>query len=176
MDEGQPIILYGRMYVKYESVIRDVDTFVKPGSDGVFSRGNEVIIPASGETAEDISRASFVEKSGVLLGGDLNILTPQSGIDPAFLAMQISCGKVKKELSSKAQGKTIVHIHKDDIVGLEVKLPSLEEQHKISTIFDKIDSMAVLHQRSPFWAQTSPANALMTRSMSLFSSSWMMWR
>ena len=147
VDQGQPIILYGRMYVNYESVIRNVDTFVKQGSDGVFSHGNEVIIPASGESAEDISRASFVDKSGVLLGGDLNILTPKSGIDPAFLAMQISCGKVKKELSAKAQGKTIVHIHKDDIVGLEVKLPNLDEQRKIAFIFDRIDSMAVLHQR-----------------------------
>ena len=147
VDDGQPIILYGRMYVQYESVIHDVDTFVPKGSQGVFSKGNEVIIPASGETAEDISRASFVDKSGVLLGGDLNILTPDGGIDPAFLAMEISSGKVKRDLSSKAQGKTIVHIHKDDIASLEAGFPSLDEQRKISSVFLGIDSLLSLHQR-----------------------------
>lgn len=136
------------MYVQYESVIHDVDTFVPKGSQGVFSKGNEVIIPASGETAEDISRASFVDKSGVLLGGDLNILTPDGGIDPAFLAMEISSGKVKRDLSSKAQGKTIVHIHKDDIASLEAGFPSLDEQRKISSVFLGIDSLLSLHQRS----------------------------
>ena len=151
VDDGQPIILYGRMYVQYESVIHDVDTFVPKGSQGVFSKGNEVIIPASGETAEDISRASFVDKSGVLLGGDLNILTPDGGIDPAFLAMEISSGKVKRDLSSKAQGKTIVHIHKDDIASLEAGFPSLDEQRKISSVFLGIDSLLSLHQRLRFF-------------------------
>ena len=60
-ESGTPIILYGRLYTKYETEITDVDTFAdaKPGS--VYSRGGEVIVPASGETAEDISIASVVE-------------------------------------------------------------------------------------------------------------------
>lgn len=66
-----------------------------------------------------------------------------------------------------------------DVEGMKEILiphPSYEEQRQIGDFFEKIDDSISLHQRSPFWAQTSPANALMTRSMSLFSSSWMMWR
>ena len=73
-ESGTPIILYGRLYTKYETVIDDVDTFADAKLGSVYSRGGEVIVPASGETAEDISIASVVEKSGVLLGGDLNII------------------------------------------------------------------------------------------------------
>ena len=64
----------------------------------------------------------------------------------------------------------------DKIAQMEIKLPGLKEQQEIVRVLHSVDSLLSLHQRSPFWAQTSPANALMTRSMSLFSSSWMMWR
>lgn len=114
-EVGTPIILYGRLYTKYQFAIDEVDTFVIPKSSSVYSQGNEVIVPASGETAEDIARASAVEKSGVLLGGDLNILRPFDFINPLFLALAISNGEPQKALAKKAQGKSVVHIHNSDI-------------------------------------------------------------
>ena len=72
IDTGTPIILYGRLYTKYETCISEVDTFAIPKKGSVYSKGGEVIIPASGETAEDIARAAVVENAGVLLGGDCN--------------------------------------------------------------------------------------------------------
>ena len=91
-EEGTPIILYGRLYTKYETCIFDVDTFVKEKAGSVYSKGGEVIVPASGETAEDISIASVVVKPGILLGGDLNIVSPTAEYDSAFLALTISSG------------------------------------------------------------------------------------
>ena len=67
-ENGTPIILYGRLYTKYQFAIDEVDTFATPKDGSIYSQGNEVIIPASGETADDIARASAVEKSGILLG------------------------------------------------------------------------------------------------------------
>ena len=58
----------------YETTIRNVDTFVKLKDKSVISQGGEVIVPASGETAEDISRASVVKNQGVIIGGDLNVI------------------------------------------------------------------------------------------------------
>ena len=92
-ESGTPIILYGRLYTKYETVISKVDTFVEAKPGLVYSHGGEVIVPASGETAEDISIASVVEKSGVLLGGDLNIISPSGNLDSSFLTISISNGK-----------------------------------------------------------------------------------
>ncbi|MFR1481154.1 MAG: restriction endonuclease subunit S [Hydrogeniiclostridium mannosilyticum] len=102
-EEGTPIILYGRLYTKYETSIFDVDTFVKGKAGSVYSKGGEVIVPASGETAEDISIASVVVKPGILLGGDLNIVSPTTEYDSAFLALTISSGAAHKYLSSLAQ-------------------------------------------------------------------------
>ena len=57
---GDPIILYGRLYTNYETTIRNVDTFVELKDKSVISQGDEVIVPASGETVEDIDRKSVV--------------------------------------------------------------------------------------------------------------------
>ena len=146
-EEGTPIILYGRLYTKYETCIFDVDTFVKEKAGSVYSKGGEVIVPASGETAEDISIASVVVKPGILLGGDLNIVSPTAEYDSAFLALTISSGATHKYLSSLAQGKSVVHLHNSDIQSVSAKFPTKREQEKIHLIFGKIDTLITLHQR-----------------------------
>ena len=146
-DAGTPIILYGRLYTKYQFAISEVDTFAVPRNGAVYSQGNEVIVPASGETAEDIARASAVEKSGVLLGGDLNILRPFDFINPLFLALAISNGEPQKELANKAQGKSVVHIHNTDIQEVTIAYPSRTEQDRIVSVFCQLDHLITLHQR-----------------------------
>ena len=146
-EEGTPIILYGRLYTKYETSIFDVDTFVKENAGSVYSKGGEVIVPASGETAEDISIASVVVKPGILLGGDLNIVSPTTEYDSAFLALTISSGAAHKYLSSLAQGKSVVHLHNADIQSVSAKFPTKREQEKIHLLFGKIDTLITLHQR-----------------------------
>ena len=146
-DAGTPIILYGRLYTKYQFAISEVDTFTVPRNGAVYSQGNEVIVPASGETADDIARASAVEKSGVLLGGDLNILRPFDFINPLFLALAISNGEPQKELAKKAQGKSVVHIHNTDIQEVTIAYPSRTEQDRIVSVFRQLDNLITLHQR-----------------------------
>ena len=69
-DAGTPLILYGRLYTQYESRIEDVDTFAVEQEGSLLSKGNEVIVPTSGETAEDIAVASSASRSGIIFGGD----------------------------------------------------------------------------------------------------------
>ena len=146
-ESGTPIILYGRLYTKYETVITDVDTFADEKTGSVYSRGGEVIVPASGETAEDISIASVVEKSGVLLGGDLNIITPPAELDSAFLAISISNGKPHNDMAKMAQGKSVVHLHNTDLEKIDLAYPSHEEQMQISGFFKSLDNLITLQQR-----------------------------
>ena len=128
---------------------------LKFGAIGRNKLGNAVFSPIY--VTFDVNRAiaypSFVEM----------IVT-----NPAFIqsSLQYQQGTVYERMS----------VSPEDLLSMKVAIPSLEEQRKIGSFFDELDDSISLHQRSPFWAQTSPANALMTRSMSLFSSSWMMWR
>lgn len=146
---GTPIILYGRLYTKYKFFINEVDTFTKPKEGAAYSQGNEVIIPASGETAEEIARASAIEKSGFLLGGDLNIIRPVGSVNPLFLALTFSNGEPQKQLTKRAQGKSVVHVRNSDIKEVFVSYPSQEEQSQIVAVFRNLEQIITLHQREP---------------------------
>lgn len=140
-NNGYPIILYGRMYTDYSFVIDSVDTFATLQKGSVLSNGDEVVIPASGETPEDIAVASAVTMKNVILGGDLNILKfDKNKIFSTFAAMQISCGRTRKELSSFAQGKTVVHLHNSNISKGHFCYPPISEQQSIASFFTTIDA------------------------------------
>ena len=141
-SEGNPIVLYGRLYTNYSSVIESVDTFASLQNGSVLTKGNEVIIPGSGETPEDIAVASAVEQKGVILGGDLNVLTfDQEKISPAFAAMSITYSNTHNELSGYAQGKTVVHLHNSSISKGHISYPYIDEQQSISTYFQHLDAL-----------------------------------
>ncbi|MGQ7397490.1 restriction endonuclease subunit S [Streptococcus suis] len=148
--KGSPIILYGRLYTKYETVISEVDTFVSVEDNKnsvVYSEGGEVLVPASGESSLDIARASVVAKKGIILGGDINIIRLHSEIFPVFLALTISNGKQQKGLSKRAQGKSVVHLHNSDLKKVDLDFPTLPEQEAIGSFFSDLDQLITLHQR-----------------------------
>ena len=145
-DAGTPLILYGRLYTHYESRIEEVDTFTVEQDGSILSRGNEVIVPASGETAEDIAVASSVRRSGIILGGDLNVVTPTGKLDPDYTALAITYSKAHDDLAKRAQGKSVVHVHGNDIAEVEISYPSESEQKRISSVVLNLDSLITLHQ------------------------------
>ena len=147
MDVGTPLILYGRLYTQYESRIEEVDTFAVEQEGSLLSKGNEVIVPASGETAEDIAVASSVRRSGIIFGSDLNVVTPVSKLDPDYTALSITYSKAHDDLAKRAQGKSVVHVHGNDIAEVEISYPSESEQRCISSIVLDLDSLITLHQR-----------------------------
>ncbi|PCS04355.1 type I restriction endonuclease subunit S [Lactococcus chungangensis CAU 28 = DSM 22330] len=146
---GYPIILYGRLYTNYETTISTVtDTFVSADLNSIKSEIGDVIVPGSGETAEDISRASTIDISGIILGGDLNIIKPDKQVlDSIFLAITISNGSQQRELTKRAQGKSVVHLHNSDLERILVYLPSKNEQTKIGNFFTKLDKVITVNER-----------------------------
>lgn len=148
-EEGVPLVLYGRLYTKYESLITSVDTFATPREGSLYSRGDEVVVPASGETAEDIAVASHIGRSGMLLGGDLNVVTPSSDLNPTFLAMGITYGSPHRQLARRAQGKSVVHIHNEDIADVEFSYSGVSEQREITSMMLRLDNLITLHLREP---------------------------
>ena len=146
-DEGVPVIHYGRLYTKYETAITNVDTFATPQLGSLISRGDEVLVPASGETAEDIAIASALLQPGVLIGGDLNVIRPRKDIDPVFIALSLSNGVAKETLVKRAQGKSVVHLRNSDIQDVEIFFPALEEQRDIGEVFTNLDSLIAAEQR-----------------------------
>lgn len=138
-QSGTPILLYGTLYTDYNTNITEVDRYSTKKEWAVISKGNEVVVPASGETAEDIARASAILKAGIILGGDLNIIYPDDKLDASFLALELTYGNSHRKLVKKAQGISVVHLHNTDISELEINVPSYNEQRKIGDFFRSQD-------------------------------------
>ena len=139
-EEGQPCILYGELYTKYNSEI--IDTIIsKTDIDSeklVRSQANDVIIPCSGESAVDIATARCVKQSNVLLGGDLNIIRLKGEHDGSFFAYQLN-GRRKYDIAKVAQGVSVVHLYGEHLKRVKVNYPSATEQKKISSLLALID-------------------------------------
>ncbi|WP_241313486.1 restriction endonuclease subunit S [Elizabethkingia anophelis] len=130
-------IRYGELYTHYREVINEIKskTNVNP-STLILSEKNDVIIPASGETTIDIATASCVLKSGIALGGDLNIIkTKNNGI---FLSYYLN-SKKKMEIANLAQGISVVHLYSSQLASLSLSLPKLNEQNRISSFLALLD-------------------------------------
>ena len=147
-ETGQPIILYGRMYIKYQFVIDEVDTFANLKDASILSEGDEIIMPASGETPEDIACASAVLAKDIILGGDLNIMHfDLTKISTPYIALVITYSKTHHDLSKCAQGKSVVHLHNGAISRATISLPSLAEQQAIASYFTSLDHQISLQSQ-----------------------------
>ena len=138
-DNGEPCILYGELYTKYKSeVINEVISKTNISDTKlVRSNANDVIIPCSGETAEDIATARCVLNDNVLLGGDLNIirLHKDNGL---FMSYQLN-GKRKYDIARVSQGVSVVHLYGEHLKGIKTYCPNLGEQNKIATFLSLLD-------------------------------------
>ena len=137
--DGEPCILYGELYTKYKSeTIKEVIS--KTNIDNtklVKSKANDVIIPCSGETAEEIATARCVLKDDVLLGGDLNIIRLH-GYDGSFMSYQLN-GNRKYDIAKVAQGVSVVHLYGEHLKNIKTINPGLNEQKKIANLLSLLD-------------------------------------
>lgn len=130
-------IRYGELYTHYGETISKVKSKTNVDVDTLtLSEANDVIIPASGETMIDIATASCVLKSGVALGGDLNIIKTKN--DGVFLSYYLN-SKKKLEIANLAQGISVVHLYSSQLSSLSLKLPTLDEQKRISAFLASLD-------------------------------------
>lgn len=138
-------IRYGELYTRYGEVIREVVSRTNAADATLFfSRINDVIVPASGETKEDIATASCVLLDGVALGGDLNVIrSPHNGV---FLSYLLN-GSKRRELAKVAQGDTVVHLYPRQLAVLWVAFPDSVEQQKIADCLTSLDEVIAAQGR-----------------------------
>ncbi|MDT0872240.1 restriction endonuclease subunit S [Staphylococcus pseudintermedius] len=150
LSEGgkYPCILYGELYTKYGAIINSIQSRTNVNPDKLKkAEKNQVLIPSSGETVEDIATASAIDvNEDVYIGGDLNILTPKKD-DGKFISLSLNSVN-KWNVSRFAQGKTVVHLYNNDLKKLKVNLPiQFEEQKKIGDFFSKLDRQIELEEQ-----------------------------
>jgi type I restriction enzyme S subunit len=136
-DGKYPCIRYGELYTTYGEI---ADVIVSrtdlPEKDLVFSKADDVIIPASGETQIDIATATCVMAGGIALSGDLNIL--RTKLHGPWLAYSIG-GPNKSRIAKMGQGNSVVHLYSKQLKSVQIAFPTLPEQKKIATFLTAVD-------------------------------------
>lgn len=144
-DEGNPFILYGELYTTYSEVTHSVKRKTdKTVEQQFYSKIGDVIMPTSGETPEDIATASCIMLPDVILAGDLLIYRTEQ-IDGRFVSYAIK-NKVNKQISSVAQGKSVVHVRADELAKICITFPALDEQKKILNLLELLDTRIATQQ------------------------------
>ena len=147
-DDGQEeCILYGNLYTEYgmiaDKIVYRTNATIK---NPVYSKFGDVLIPASDTTPTGLARATSIEKSGVLLGGDINIVRPKDKINGSCLSLAINANK--KELIKFIKGTSVRHIHNADIKTIEIPMPQNNaEQEKLVNYFKNLDNLITLQER-----------------------------
>ena len=162
-EEGTPCIRYGELYTTYNEKIDNVISKTNVDIEELFlSKSNDIIIPASGETAIDIATASCVLHDNIALSGDLNVIrTKENGI---FLSYYLNV-VAKHRIASIAQGISVVHLYSSQLENLFLSLPPLKEQEKIAEILTTWDE-AITKQEELVKAKELQKKALMQKLLS----------
>lgn len=136
-DGTTPCVLYGELYTTYGCLAKKIISATDKSQGLVTSQKGDVLLPTSGETAEDIATATCVLSDNVAYGGDLLVLRGNI-IDGPFLSYSLNSVN-SKQIARVAQGKTVVHISESKIADIPITVPCKEEQQKISDFFATLD-------------------------------------
>lgn len=145
-DGIHPCIRYGELYTVYGELISEVVSRTSlPATDLFFGESNDVIIPSSGETKEDIATAACVIPGRIAFGGDLNVLrTKEIG---TFLSYYLN-GPLRKGIARVAQGNSVVHLYPHQIEKLPIAVPARNEQRKIADCLSSLDDLITVETQN----------------------------
>lgn len=135
--DGIPCILYGELYTFYNEFATKIKSKTLNTTNLVLSKKYDILLPLSGETAEDISTCTCVFFDNIALGGDL-IIFRSSLANNLFISLLLKY-KYKYKIAQIAQGKSVVHINIKNLKNIKTNIPNLEEQKKLSDFIFSIN-------------------------------------
>jgi len=162
-NDGIDCIRYGELYTKYNEKIENIISKTSISKEQLFlSETNDILIPASGETAIDLATASCVLKKDIGIGGDINII--RSKLNGIFLSYYLNV-VAKNRIASLAQGISVIHLYSSQLKNLYISYPPLKEQEKIAGILTTWDN-AISKQEELVKAKEEVKKGLMQKLLS----------
>jgi type I restriction enzyme, S subunit len=135
-DGVRECIHYGQLFTIYSEIIEKV--YSKTNADLIrASEYGDILMPSSDVTPIGLATASVINKKGVLIGGDVNIIRPIIKLNSTFLSYLINYEK--KKIIRLITGTNVKHLYNRNIKTLLYVYPPLPEQQKIADILSTVD-------------------------------------
>lgn len=152
---------YGDLYKGFNIYI-DVEDPQKPlptiaSSENIkdeqFLVDQDIVYVLTSETVDDLGHAFlFKDPKNVpaVAGTETTIMrvARRDLVLPAYLNYMTQTMRFKRLLRQYVKGMKVFRVHPTDVARIEVDLPSLEDQHKVVHVLDKIESKIILNQRT----------------------------
>lgn len=149
VPEGLPVVRYGELYTTYDVRIDEAVSFVSPDAATrckPIKRG-DILLAGSGEDRIEIgTAAAYMNGEPAYAGGDIVIVSPTEA-NSVFLAYLLDNNDVRREFYRHAQGESVVHVYMRDVASLELRLPSIDEQDRISEVLGTADREIALLEK-----------------------------
>ncbi len=149
IETGLPAMMYGDIYVKYNTQFNNVDFCINQNTANNSTKVNkgDMLFTGSGETAIEIGKCvTYQGEEAIYIGGDIIGLTPEKN-NSLFLAYQQNGYEQIKQKARFGQGHSVVHIYTHHIKSLIIALPQLLEQEKIAEILSTCDKVIELKEK-----------------------------
>ena len=140
VDDGRKCILYGELFTKYDLYTTHAISKTNKTYHIITSSGNDLLFP----TSTTVNALSLIKplalcQKDIILGGDMFSIK----LNDTYNAIYISClinYVYKKQLASKTQGTTIVHLYYENIKNEIIEICDYEIQCKIAEYIKFITS------------------------------------
>lgn len=140
----EPCIHYGQLFTEYSEVISTVISRAKGGNSYFRSIANDVLMPTSDVTPRGLAKASAINESNVIIGGDILVIRGDKKLLlGSFLSRFIRY--MESQVLKMVSGSTVFHLYSSSMEKFRVKYPSLSEQQKIGNYFCTLDELISQH-------------------------------
>ena len=144
-DATTPCIRYGEMYTKFGCKIDRVYSYTNiPKENLKFSKGTEVLVPRVGEDPMDYNHCTWLSLANVAIGEMISVYNTEQ--NPLFTAIMFNA-TLKYEFAKRVEGGSVTNLYYEKLLEIPVSFPNIEEQKKIASLFENLDTLITLHQR-----------------------------
>lgn len=140
----EPCIHYGQLFTEYSEEISTVISRAKGGNSYFRSIANDVLMPTSDVTPRGLAKASAINESDVIIGGDILVIRGDKKLLlGSFLSRFIR--HMESQVLQMVSGSTVFHLYSSSMEKFRVKYPSVSEQEKVGNYFRKLDELISQH-------------------------------
>ncbi|MDY0278504.1 MAG: restriction endonuclease subunit S [Acholeplasma sp.] len=135
-DGSHKCIHYGELFTTYGPRILNVIS--RTNIDPIkVSKTGDILFPASDVTPDGLARCSVIEEDGVILGGDIIIMTPKEEFNKIYLSYAINFEK--QQLLSRVTGSVVKHLSSTSLKSIKIPIVSSENQNIFSNFVVKAE-------------------------------------
>lgn len=137
---AEPCIHYGELFTRYGVAISETYNQTNEINNCIRSVSNDVLMPTSDVTPRGLAKASCVLIDGVILGGDILIIRPNSKrVFGTYLSCMIRYQE--RQVLQLVTGTTVYHLYGSEMRNFMVALPSYAEQVAIAEALCDVDDL-----------------------------------